>query len=123
MMNAESATVPPLPPVAAYRRVWVSWAEGLAGPRTLAPRGEYRAFLVFAPAITAEDASDAAIRSLQMLGWHHVAALPGRCLDPERVNSLPSEFHDLCEAAMAGETAIMHYQLSAAARQRLYPPL
>lgn len=120
MMPCAAASALPLPAPVALRRVWVSWAEAFAGPHTLAPRGEYRAFLVFAPARDAADAVHGATHSLELLGWRHVAALAGPVLDPERLHQLPEEFHALCEAALAGETAIMHYPVTAAASLRSY---
>ena len=110
MMNlaiapAVSALPPPTP------KVWVTWAEGIAGPATLAPRGEFRCFLVFNLAASADMAEELAAATLRRLGWNHVATQSGARLDPERLHSLPEEFHDMCEAAMGGQTGVMHYRL------------
>ena len=86
--------------------VWVTWAEGIAGPATLAPRGEFRCFLVFTLARSAEAAAERAEMTLRNLGWNHVATLKGLRLNPERLYSLPDEFHEICEAAMCGQTGV-----------------
>ena len=92
--------------------VWVTWAEGIAGPATLAPRGEFRCFLVFTWACSAEVAAKRTEITLRNLGWDHVATQSGVRLNPERLHSLPDEFHDICEAAMSGQTGIMHYSIN-----------
>jgi hypothetical protein len=92
--------------------VWVTWAEGIAGPATLAPRGEFRCFLVFALANSAAVAAQKAQMTLRRLGWDHVATQSGTRLDPERLHALPDEFHEICEAAMTGQTGIMHYRVN-----------
>ena len=89
--------------------VWVTWAEGIAGPATLAPRGEFRCFLVFTLAHSAEAAAQRAAMTLRNLGWNHVATQSGVPLNPERLYALPEEFHEICEAAMCGQTGVMHY--------------
>ena len=91
--------------------VWVTWAEGIAGAATLAPRGEFRGFLVFNLAPSAEMAAESAAFTLRNLGWTHVATLSGSRLNPEKLHSLPEELHEICEAAMAGQTGVMHYQV------------
>jgi hypothetical protein len=92
--------------------VWVTWAEGIAGPVTLAPRGEFRCFLVFTLARSAAVAAHRAQMTLRGLGWDHVATQLGVRLEPERLHSLPEEFHEICEAAMYGQTGIMHYRVN-----------
>jgi hypothetical protein len=92
--------------------VWVTWAEGIAGPATLAPRGEFRCFLVFSLARSAEAAAQRSEMTLRNLGWNHVATLNGLRLNPERLHSLPEEFHEICEAAMGGQTGVMHYRIN-----------
>jgi hypothetical protein len=89
--------------------VWVTWAEGIAGPATLAPRGEFRCFLVFTLARNAVAAAQRAEMTLRNLGWNQVATQSGAPLNPERLYSLPEEFHEICEAAMGGQTGVMHY--------------
>ncbi|MCA3362467.1 MAG: hypothetical protein INF79_03435 [Roseomonas sp.] len=101
--------------------VWVTWAEGIAGPATLAPRGEFRCFLVFALAGSAAVAARKAEMTLRRLGWHHVATQIGARLDPERLHSLPDEFHEICEAAMGGQTGIMHYRVNRRLMTRFSP--
>jgi len=91
--------------------VWVTWAEGIAGPATLARPGEFRCFLVFNLASSADTAATRAAMTLRNLGWNHVATLNGLRLDPERLHRLPEEFHEICEAAMGGQTGVMHYQV------------
>ena len=103
--------------------VWVTWAEGIAGPATLAPRGEFRCFLVFALANSAAVAAQKAERTLQRLGWGHVATQSGARLDPERLHSLPDEFHEICEAAMYGQTGIMHYRVNRRSFPQFSPPI
>ena len=97
--------------------VWVTWAEGIAGPATLAPRGEFRCFLVFTLARSAAAAAAWAEMTLHNLGWNHVATQSGAPLNPERLHSLPEEFHEICEAAMYGQTGVMHYRVN----RRLMP--
>ena len=97
--------------------VWVTWAEGIAGPATLAPRGEFRCFLVFTLASSAVAAAQRAEMTLRNLGWNHVATLSGSRLNPETLHSLPEEFHEICEAAMWGQTGVMHYRVN----RRLMP--
>jgi hypothetical protein len=92
--------------------VWVTWAEGIAGPATLAPRGEFRCFLVFTLARSAAAAAEWAEMTLHNLGWNHVATQSGAPLNPERLHSLPEEFHEICEAAMCGQTGVMHYRVN-----------
>ena len=103
--------------------VWVTWAEGIAGPATLAPRGEFRCFLVFTLARSAEAAAERAEMTLRNLGWNHVATLKGLRLNPERLYSLPEEFHEICEAAMCGQTGIMHYRVNRRSMQLFAPPI
>jgi hypothetical protein len=93
-------------------KVWVTWAEGIAGPATLAPRGEFRCFLVFTLARSAAAAADWAEITLRNLGWNYVATQSGAPLNPERLHSLPDEFHEICEAAMCGQTGVMHYRVN-----------
>ena len=88
--------------------VWVTWAEGIAGPATLAPRGEFRCFLVFSLACSAASAAKRAEMTLRNLGWKHVATLSGSRLNPETLHSLP---------AMWGQTGVMHYRVN----RRLMP--
>jgi hypothetical protein len=78
---------------------------------TLAPRGEYRRFLGFAQADSPFSAAEKAQQTLQDLGWERVFTQPGPRLDPERLHSLPDEFHEICEAAMGGQTGVMHYRV------------
>lgn len=103
--------------------VWVTWAEGIAGPATLAPRGEFRCFLVFTLARSAAAAADWAEITLRNLGWNHVATQSGAPLNPERLHSLPDEFHEICEAAMFGQTGIMHYRVNRRSMQLFAPPI
>lgn len=101
--------------------VWVTWAEGFAGRMTLAPRGEYRRFLVFILAESPFSAAEKAQQTLQELGWEQVFTQPGPRFDPERLHSLPEEFHEICEAALGGQTGIMHYRVSRQLRPQLFP--
>jgi hypothetical protein len=122
MMNlalapAVTALPPPMP------KVWVTWAEGIAGPATLAPRGEFRCFLVFTLARDAEAAAQRAEMTLHNLGWHHVATQSGAPLNPERLYSLPEEFHEICEAAMCGQTGVMHYRVNRRSIPLSAPPI
>ena len=55
--------------------------------------------------------------TLRNLGWKHVATLSGSRLNPETLHSLPEEFHEICEAAMWGQTGVMHYRVN----RRLMP--
>ena len=103
--------------------VWVTWAEGIAGPATLAPLGEFRCFLVFNLASSAEMAAERAAMTLRNLGWNHVATLNGLRLEPERLHSLPDEFHEICEAAMGGQTGVMHYRVRRPSMQLSAPPI
>jgi hypothetical protein len=103
--------------------VWVTWAEGIAGPATLAPRGEFRCFLVFTLARDAEAAAQRAEMTLHNLGWHHVATQSGAPLNPERLHSLPEEFHEICEAAMCGQTGVMHYRVNRRSIPLSAPPI
>jgi hypothetical protein len=103
--------------------VWVTWAEGIAGPATLAPRGEFRCFLVFTLARDAEAAAQRAEMTLHNLGWHHVATQSGAPLNPERLYSLPEEFHEICEAAMCGQTGVMHYRVNRRSIPLSAPPI
>lgn len=103
--------------------VWVTWAEGIAGPATLAPRGEFRCFLVFTLARSAEAAAERAEMTLRNLGWNHVATLKGLRLNPERLHSLPDEFHEIGEAAMCGQTGIMHYRVNRRSMQLFALPI
>ncbi|MCA3391197.1 MAG: hypothetical protein INF47_03145, partial [Roseomonas sp.] len=64
--------------------VWITWAEGIAGPATIAPRGEFRCFLVFTLAHGAEAAAQRTEMTLRNLGWNHVATQSGVPLNPER---------------------------------------
>ncbi len=122
MMNlaiAPAVSALPLPML----RVWVTWAEGIAGPATLAPRGEFRCFLVFNLASSADTAAERAALTLRNLGWNHVATLNGLPVDPERLNSLPEEFHEICEAAMGGQTGVMHYRVRRPSMQLSAPSI
>jgi hypothetical protein len=103
--------------------VWVTWAEGFAGRLTLAPRGEYRRFLVFTQADSPFNAAEKAQQTLQDLGWERVFTQAGPRFDPERLHSLPEEFHEICEAAMGGQTGIMHYRVSRRLRPQLFPAI
>jgi hypothetical protein len=103
--------------------VWVTWAEGIAGPATLAPRGELRCFLVFTLARDAEAAAQRAEMTLRNLGWNHVATHGGAPLNPERLYSLPEEFHEICEAAMCGQTGVMHYRVNRRSIPLSAPPI
>lgn len=103
--------------------VWVTWAEGIAGPATLAPRGEFRCFLVFSLASSAMVAAQKAQMTLKRLGWHHLATQSGARLDPERLYSLPEEFHEICEAAMCGQTGVMHYCVNRQSGPLFAPPI
>ena len=103
--------------------VWVTWAEGIAGPATLAPRGEFRCFLVFTLASSADAAAQRAAMTLRNLGWNHVATQSGAPLNPEKLHSLPDEFHEICEAAMFGQTGIMHYRVNRRSMQLFAPPI
>jgi hypothetical protein len=103
--------------------VWVTWAEGIAGPATLAPRGEFRCFLVFSLALSAASAAQRAEMTLRNLGWNHVATLSGSRINPERLHALPDEFHEICEAAMFGQTGIMHYRVNRRSMQLFAPPI
>jgi hypothetical protein len=103
--------------------VWVTWAEGIAGPATLAPRGEFRCFLVFSLALSAASAAQRAEMTLRNLGWNHVATLSGSRLNPETLHSLPEEFHEICEAAMYGQTGVMHYRVRRPSMQLSAPPI
>jgi len=100
--------------------VWVTWAEGIAGPATLAPRGEFRCFLVFS---LAPSAMVAAQKAEMTLGWQHLATQSGTRLDPERLSSLPEEFHEICEAAMSGQTGVMHYCVNRRSIPLSAPPI
>jgi hypothetical protein len=103
--------------------VWVTWAEGIAGPATLAPRGEFRCFLVFTLARSAAAAAAWAEITLRNLGWNHVATQSGAPLNPERLHSLPDEFHEICEAAMCGQTGVMHYRVNRRSMQLFAQPI
>lgn len=103
--------------------VWVTWAEAIAGPVTLAPRGEFRGFLVFNLAPSAEMAAESAASTLRNLGWTHVATLSGSRLNPEKLHRLPEELHEICEAAMAGQTGVMHYQVGRHLSLQFSPPI
>ena len=103
--------------------VWVTWAEGIAGPATLAPRGEFRCFLVFTLAHSAAAAAQRVEMTLRNLGWNHVATLSGSRINPERLHALPDEFHEICEAAMFGQTGIMHYRVNRRSMQLFAPPI
>jgi hypothetical protein len=103
--------------------VWITWAEGIAGPATLAPRGEFRCFLVFTLAHGADAAAQRAAMTLRNLGWNHVATLNGLRLNPERLHSLPEEFHEICEAAMCGQTGVMHYRVNRRSMPQFAPAI
>ncbi|MCA3282828.1 MAG: hypothetical protein ING16_08145 [Roseomonas sp.] len=122
MILAIAPAVPALPPPPMLK-VWVTWAEGIAGPATLAPLGEFRCFLVFNLASSAEMAAERAAMTLRNLGWNHVATLNGLRLEPERLHSLPDEFHEICEAAMGGQTGVMHYRVRRPSMQLSAPPI
>lgn len=111
MLNVELAHPTPGFAPRAATPVWVTWAEGFAGRVTLAPRGEYRRFLVFTLAESPFIAAEKAEKTLKDLGWERIFTQPGPRLDPERLHSLPDEFHEICEAAMAGQTGVMHYRV------------
>ena len=111
-MNLAIATAVPALPPPPMLKVWVTWAEGIAGPATLAPLGEFRCFLIFNLAGSADMAAERAAMTLRNLGWNHVATLNGLRLNPERLHSLPEEFHEICEAAMCGQTGVMHYRVN-----------
>lgn len=111
MMNVATLPIEQALPPQPAPSVWVTWAEGIAGPSTLAPRGEFRGFLVFSLALSADMAAEKAALTLRNLGWTHVATLNGSRLNPEKLYTLPAELHEICEAAMGGQTGVMHYQV------------